>query len=144
MEIGYTELEANNIKEELLNDQSGSAGDYNQTPERNVSRNRRQQHVTVYSESNRGAVDVGSNGNRNSREDGRGISPEVASQPGGRTELNTNSQKADSTDEPAFSMPKQNGQAYVDSSHHTDLYEQYKSGKITGEQYQAELAALPQ
>jgi len=37
------------------------------------------------------------------------------------------------------STPKQDGQAYVSPSRHNDLHEQYKSGKITLEQYQAEI-----
>ena len=124
MKIDYTELEANNIKERLLNDQSGSDGNFKTRFERNTFGNRQQQQVAVHSESVRGTDVVGVDG-QNSREDGRRISPEVAvaTRTGERGELNTDYQKADSEQEPAFSMSKQDSQAYVSTSRHNDLHE---------------------
>ena len=116
MKIDYTELEANSIKVGLLNDQSGSTGNHNATLERNTPGNRRQQRIAVHSESVSGVAEINSNGKRNSREVGRRISPDVATRTGERGELNTDYQKADSEQEPAFSMSKQGGEGYVDNN----------------------------
>ncbi len=141
MELGYTETKAKNILEGLLNDQSRSAGGFKTRFERKTLGNRQQQRSAVHSESDRGADNIGVNGRRNSRENGRRIPPGVATRTGGRTELNTDSQKADSTDGPAFSMLADDGQAYVSPSKHSDLFEQYEQGRITREEYQAEVRA---